>query len=187
MTAKTKIIGIDPGKTGAIVMLDGDTVRKYPIPLIGKELDMLQLHRILDVEGKQDWHVFIEDVHAIYGSAAGSTFTFGFVCGAIQAMVIALKLKHTLVQPKEWQKVVYQGIPVIRKPSIIVKKGKLKGQRRKGPKDCKAMSELAAKRLFPTVDLRKNDRCKVSHDGIVDALLIAEYGKRTLHATGGCQ
>jgi hypothetical protein len=49
-----------------------------------------------------------------------------------------------------------------------------------GKRDCKKMSELAAKRLFPNVDLRATERCKISHDGIVDALLIAYYGS-TIH------
>jgi hypothetical protein len=176
------IIGIDPGKNGAIIELSDTGVRaRYTMPLIGNEFDIQALHQILCwFKNNGAHHIFIEDVHAIFGSAAKATFSFGFVCGAIQGVVVACGIPFTVVQPKIWQKEVYQGIPEIRKPPIIIKKGKRTGQTIQGKRDCKKMSELAAKRLFPTVDLRKNEACKISHDGIVDALLIAEYGRRIL-------
>ena len=34
------------------------------------------------------------------------------------------------------------------------------------------------KRLFPGVNLKATDRCKKDHDGMAEALLIAEYGRR---------
>lgn len=171
------IIGIDPGKTGAIVaMRSGVVIFKTVIPTIGKELDINELCKILEVSKVEIPHIFIEDVHAIFGSAAKATWSFGFVCGAIQAAVVALQIPYTLVQPKVWQKIAYQGIPEIRKPDILIKNGKRAGQTMQGKRDCKKMSELAAKRLFPNVDLRASERCKISHDGIVDALLIAYYG-----------
>ena len=46
------------------------------------------------------------------------------------------------------------------------------------PGDGKGRNILAAKRLFPDVDLRKSDRARVDHDGICDALLICEFGRR---------
>ena len=177
-------IGIDPGKKGAVVIMDGTDIKCEVMPLIDKEFDLQELGRLLSsftnsTSSHGNPHVFIEDVHAIFGSAAGATFTFGFVCGAIQGIVSVLGFPYTLVQPKAWQKVIYQGIPEIRKPSIRISKGKRAGKMMKGKRDTKAMSEVAAKRLFPTVDLRASERCKISHDGIVDALLIAEYGRRT--------
>jgi len=182
----TDIIGIDPGKNGAIVWMDSDGIvlEKQPMPLVGKEFDLHQFSKLLDeiIWGKSI-HVFIEQVHAIYGSAAGATFTFGEIYGAIKGIVSAKAIPYTLVQPKKWQKVIYQGIPEIRKPSITITKGKRAGQKQKGKLDTKAMSLLAAKRLFPNVDLRASERCKKPHDGIVDALLITEYGRRTLLKT----
>ena len=41
----------------------------------------------------------------------------------------------------------------------------------------KEKSKLAYRRLFPALDLKKTDGCKVPHDGFIDALLIAEYGR----------
>jgi len=181
-------VGIDPGKTGAVTIIDenGNVKQKHVIPLIAKEFDIREFSCLLDDSYRWDrwmYHVFIEDVHAIYGAAAGSTFTFGFICGAIRGVVTSLGFMFTLVQPKVWQKEIYQGIPEIRKPSIIIKTGKKAGQSRRGARDTKAMSLLAAKRLFPNTDFRKNTHCKIPHDGIVDALLIAEYGRRLLNKT----
>lgn len=177
------IVGIDPGKNGAMVSIDDHgKVNKTVIPLIGKQLDILTLTNIFRQWPKEcpEVRLFIEDVHAIHGSAAGSTFSFGFVCGAIQTAAAAMQIPYILVNPKVWQAVVYHGIPEIRKPSTSITYGPRKGQIQKGKIDTKKMSLLAARRLFPEVDLRKSDTCKVPHDGIVDALLIAEYGRRVL-------
>ena len=37
---------------------------------------------------------------------------------------------------------------------------------------------LSCKRLFPGVNLKATERCRKDHDGIAEALLIAEYGRR---------
>ena len=42
----------------------------------------------------------------------------------------------------------------------------------------KATSELAARRLFPEIDFKRNERCRVSDDNKIDALLLCEYCKR---------
>jgi len=177
-----RVIGIDPGKKGAVVVIaESGSVEKYVMPCIGKEFDIHALDRIFfHIFHDKTCHAFIEDVHAIFGSAAGATFQFGYVCGAIRGLVVGGEAPYTLVQPKAWQKVIYQGIPEIRKPPVKITTGKRAGQMMKGKLDTKKMSLVAAKRLFPNVDLRKSERCKIPHEGIVDALLICEYGRRLL-------
>ena len=175
------IVGIDPGKNGAIVHLtDGQVAHALVMPTIGKKLDIHELARVLALFCSEDTHVFVEAVHAIYGSAAGATFVFGEVFGAIKGVLATLNQPFTLVQPKKWQAIAYQGIPEIRKPSVKITKGKRAGQTVKGQRDTKAMSLLAAKRLFPNVNLTATERNTKPHDGIVDALLIAAYGYREL-------
>ena len=44
--------------------------------------------------------------------------------------------------------------------------------------DTKAMALMAAKRLFPKVNLIMTERSTTPHDGLVDALLMAEYARR---------
>jgi len=48
----------------------------------------------------------------------------------------------------------------------------------KSTRDTKAMALVAAKRLFPGRDFKLTDRSTKPHDGMVDALLMSEYGKR---------
>jgi len=40
------------------------------------------------------------------------------------------------------------------------------------------MALVAAKRLFPGQDFTLTERATKAHDGMVDALLMSEYGKR---------
>lgn len=170
-------IGIDPGKDGYIAIYTENksiNLSKYtfkPIPLIGKEVDFLKLSQVFDDLPRvgYDIHVVIEQVHAIFGSSAGNTFAFGYICGALEMLLVSKQLKYTKVQPKAWQKQMWQGINLQQKSS---KSGK------RQVTDTKSMSILAAQRLFPEIDLRDTERCKKPHDGKVDSLLLCAYGKR---------
>jgi hypothetical protein len=170
-------IGIDPGKNGYICVYEDLEDEKgwsyfytyYPIPLIGDKVDLISLDSIFDTYtlkfGYINVHCVIEDVHALFGSAAKATFNFGWIVGVLEAMLVAHAIPYTKVTPKDWQKEMWQGIPK------ITKQGKTST-------DTKAMSLLAAKRLFPNEDLRATERCTKPHDGKVDALLLAEYCRR---------
>jgi hypothetical protein len=46
-------------------------------------------------------------------------------------------------------------------------------------KEVKEFAATVAQRLFPTVNLKRTEKCAGPHDGAVDALLIAEYCRRT--------
>lgn len=165
-------IGIDPGKDGFITVMIGEEFIFSPIPLIGKFLDIHELTRILsEFSSLPDVHCIFEDVHAKYGSSAKATFSFGFVCGATEACIIASGIPFTKVQPKKWQEEMWQGIPIQKKQSST---GKTMVN------DTKLMSLMACKRLFPNLDLTANSRCRVPHDGKVDSILLAEYGKRKI-------
>jgi hypothetical protein len=177
-------IGLDPGKGGALVAIyptGGMIKRKFPT--IGKEYDVNGLRKLIDMaanpigedffEGPHQPIAIIEDVHAIFGSAAGATFTFGFGKGLLIGIVAALGLPYCLVQPKIWQKEMYQGIPEIRKPGTETAKGY-----RQGPLDTKKMSLMAAQRIYPNVDLRATERAVNPDEGIVDALLLATFAMR---------
>lgn len=168
------IIGVDPGKSGGIIALVGqDIVGKWIIPISGDKVDMVALYAIFN-ELKAKYHitVVLEEVHSIYGTSAESNFVFGFVCGAIEAIVIANHLRINKVQPKEWQSELWQNgdrVYKVKKPD-----------QKKAPIDTKATSLNAAKRLFPGFDFRKSDSNRVTkdHDGLIDACLISEFGRR---------
>jgi hypothetical protein len=71
---------------------------------------------------------------------------------------VALGISYEKVYPKVWQKEMFLEIPPIRKKN--------------GSTDTKAMAYVAAKKYFPNIKLTKKD------DGLTDALLLAEYGRR---------
>jgi hypothetical protein len=164
-------IGIDPGKNGGIFFYS-EITKNYifkPIPLIGKEFDIQALSQIFTNIISENVYAVIEDVHSIFGASAGATFDFGFGCGLLEGILVSHGIPYTKVQPKKWQAEMFEGIPLQQKPSSTGKTVQ---------KDTKKMAEMAAKRLFPNIDLRMTEKCKKSHDGKVDALLICEYCKR---------
>lgn len=162
MEKKQTVIGVDPGKQGFITVVKSTGIKHYPMPKVGKELDLHELSElIIQISEECDINntvVVIEDVHALPRSAAGATFTFGGVCYALRMGFIMCGLRIVLVTPKKWQKEMYEGI----KPNP----------------DKKVMSVLAAKRLFPRQDLRRTENCTKADDNLTDSLLIAEYGRR---------
>ncbi len=165
------MIGIDPGINGGFVYLsdNGEVQDYYVIPRIGNEVDIKKFAQILGENGLDT--VCLENVHALHGVSAKSTSSFMRTLGIIEGVLTALNFPYFKVTPKEWQKEMLVGIP-----KII--KGKTKTGKDKT--DVKAMSLLAKQRLFPTITLKATERCKIEHDGLIDALLIAEYGRRKI-------
>jgi hypothetical protein len=155
------IIGIDVGKSGGFAKyyLDNDQVKLYRMPIIGKEYDIQEMTKILTPEpGENITHVIIENVHAIQGRAgATSNFSFGMGKGILMGLVHAMQHRYTLVTPTVWQKVAWEG---------VTKQA-----------DTKKTSLIAAKRLFPGESFVATPRSKTPHDGLVDAALMAYYGK----------
>jgi len=165
-------IGIDVGKKGAIAVIGHDKkiVDYCKIPLIKeKEIDITALAEIFKQYNTtyEISVVGIEDVHSIFGAGAKANFQFGRCLGLLEGMTIANGLRWIKVAPKAWQKEMWEGVSVIKKKS----KGKMKT-------DTKATSLVAAQRLFPGEKFLGSERSRVAHDGIVDALLIAEHCRR---------
>lgn len=163
-------VGIDVGKKGAITFISKDKkVRGYwKVPTIkDKEIDITQLGEIFrNLSLNYDIGVvIIEDVHSIFGAGAKANFQFGRCLGLLEGMTIAFSLPFIKAKPKDWQKEMWEGVSKIMKPGT--KKV-----------DTKATSLVAAQRLFPGEKFLPTERSKVPHDGIVDGLLMAEYGRR---------
>lgn len=154
-------IGFDVGKSGAIVALDssGAVLLTQAMPVIGKEYDLQKIYDLVNKYSGCKAYAAIENVHAIQGKAgASSNFSFGLGKGILMGVVAGLKIPYILVNPKQWQKEVWEGVT---KQS-----------------DTKKTSLIAAKRLFPNQDFLASSRSRKPHDGIVDGLLIAEYCRR---------
>lgn len=104
------LIGIDPGISGGIVILQS---RACPFPIewirtptlkVGKSsrVDSAALSRFL--QEYDVGHVYIEQVHAMPGQGATSMFTFGHATGAVEGVTAALMIPVTLVTPQAWKK-----------------------------------------------------------------------------------
>ena len=168
-------VGIDPGSIGFITAMFPDGKKEfYSID----ENDDLSLGRILKDIKERSWEitVVLEDVHAIFNSAANSTFAFGEIKGLLKGLLIANEIPYTLVQPKTWQQEIWINQDMIVNYKTITKSDGTTQKRK--VVDTKSTSINAARRLFPNIDLRKNERCKKIDDNKVDSLLMAEYARR---------
>ena len=168
-------VGIDVGLKGFICVLDPEgEIIFHAIPVKNKnELDLHFLNGLLKgiferYQGKQIV-VGVEGVHAIFGASAGSTFSFGYVAGAINAFVVSNGVSLINPKPKEWQKEMWRGISIVKKKSAS---GKTEVT------DTKATSIKACQQLYPGIDLRRTERCTKIDDNKCDSLLIATFLKR---------
>lgn len=164
-----KIAGIDPGANGALVVLHNSTLDYYTFPKIGGKISYDDTVRMLVTVLKTVDYVFIEAVHGIAGSASKATFSFGYTCGAIRAAAIIAGTPYEMVTPKVWQSHVWLKNDYV---YVLTKAGKKKN-------DTKATALNCATRIYPK-ETFISGRGKIEHDGIVDAALIATYGKLKL-------
>ena len=169
-------IGIDPGKNGALVLLDDNKFIAWCVMPTTKdnEIDAHQLGCWVKTWTQSDYNCVLEDVHSIFGMSAKSNFQFGRALGILEGVLASNDIKVTKITPKVWQKEIWGNtLPISTDTGKKLKSGlpQLKI-------DTKATSLLVAKQLFPDVNLLATTRSKVPHDGLVDALLIAEYCRR---------
>lgn len=166
-------MSIDPGSRGFICTQCDGNFSFYSI----EDNDLYQLSEIMAKIRQENENLVcvIEDVHALYNSAAKATFNFGFNKGYLIGLLAANKIPYILVQPKTWQKEIWVNSDMV----VDYKKVLLKGKEAiRKEVDTKNTSINAAKRLFPNIDFRKTERCKKIDDNKVDATLMSEYARR---------
>lgn len=166
-------LGIDVGSKGFITVNSQNGMYFYSI----EDNDYYQLANILrDIKELYPNIVCaIEEVHAIFGSSAKSTFSFGEINGLLKGLLIANKIPYHLVPPKKWQSEMWDNKDMVVTYKPITIKGK---QVMKKDVNTKQTSYNACKRIFPDIDLRKTQRCKKFDDNKVDSILISEYARR---------
>jgi hypothetical protein len=190
INSKKYVLGADPGKHGGIVLLSttfnpisisSDDIIQYPVKVTDEGyLDIIGIWNFLEPYRDQIVLCVQEQVHALFGATANSTFEFGDVNGMLYA---TLKLmlnsscnkdtaKLITVSPKIWQKASWKPEHIVfepQKPNTTRKK-----------KNTKATSTNAAASIFPGVSFIPK-RCRAVHDGLVDAALIAYYGLKKVY------
>jgi hypothetical protein len=171
-------IGIDPGKKGAIARIaNNGRITTWVMPLThGNDIALFVLCELIDRISSPKDTVALELIHSIYGTSKGSMFTMGRGLGNLESTLACKGCNFHYVRPADWQARIWIDKDMVKKPS---KSGK------KMVNDTKAISLNAAKRIFPKTDMkygnnekRHKGRTRIKeHDGIVDALLIAQYAR----------
>jgi hypothetical protein len=159
-------IGIDPGLAGGVAALsaDGGLIMREPMPTmkfdrrnstnvcVVRNMFLLIDRPVVIIESAQKFSA---------GTNALTSTWFGY--GRLTALLELDSIPfHVVASPRTWQKEFWT------RPKLP------KGQKF----DTKEASINAAKRLFPGELFLPTSRCKKPSDGITDAVLLAEYGRR---------
>ena len=108
-----KIIGIDPGLSGGIAVLENNKVLNiFDMPVMSegkknkRQLNSAQLVALIkeNVQFDEDVAVVVEQVNAMPGQGVTSMFNFGQTFGAIKGVCAALELPIFFVRPSKWKK-----------------------------------------------------------------------------------
>jgi len=147
-------IGIDPGlRSGAIASIDhnGGFVAAYDILADGDKIDVKALkEQIYRITVPGDsFAICIEHVGVRPGQGISSSGKFMRAFGAIEAVAALLSDRVDMVLPQAWKKVM--GVTAEKEKSLVM-----------------------ARNLFPDAMLKLK-----KHHGRAEALLIAEYARRT--------
>ena len=108
-----KIIGIDPGLSGAIAILENNKVLAiFDIPVMSegqknkRQLNSALLVTLLkeNINKEEEVAVVVEQVNAMPGQGVTSMFNFGQTFGALKGICAALELPIYFVRPSKWKK-----------------------------------------------------------------------------------
>lgn len=152
-----RVIGIDPGASGAIALLVNGAVQAiWDMPAVVLKVGRKQRRRIVAAElarivreAGAD-HAFVENVNAMPGEGPAGAFAFGKAVGYAEMACAAIGVPVTTITPMEWKR----GLSV--------------------PAD-KAGARARASQLLPQAS---GHWPLVKHDGRAEAALIALYGVR---------
>lgn len=160
----TTYVGLDPGYGGALGIIEGDHVYGVPLPTFwytlksGKrrrQYDYIAIREIL--KARKEAIVTLEEQHPMPMQGVVSQYSIGFGYGLLTGLLCGLDITTKLVAAKTWQKEFFQRDP---------------------EKTTKEQALEALKEIYPEVDLYSSERSTVPHSGIVDAILLAVYGRR---------
>lgn len=168
------VIGIDPGKKGGICLLGqvSGIISLSAMPLMGKKIDFGQVADLAweAKEAQGDLvYCYIEKVSAMPRRSGSKVFTpgvtsmlnFGFGAGGLHGIMAAYKIPVIDPSPTAWKRVVL-----------------------KGTKKDKAAAIAFTRMKYPKISLLATPRSRVPHNGMADALCLAEYGIRDLKEQG---
>lgn len=102
-----RVVGIDPGASGAIVLLEGGKPVEWiemPVIKIGFTTRVNASALADFIAACEPAHVYVESVHSMPKQGVASSFNFGHNVGTVMGVIGALGIPHTLVTPQAWKK-----------------------------------------------------------------------------------
>jgi len=156
-------IGIDNGLTGGLVALSdhpGPPISMIVMPTRGKskgnEVDAKEIRDwIFSLDGTS--LTVILETPGKHSPGAQALCSMWDSYGAIRAVLECCGWRHHRITPQAWQKQMLVGCA-------------------KG--DTKPFALARARQLWPSENWLASPRCSKPHEGLIDAALIAEYGRR---------
>lgn len=156
--------GVDPGKTGGLAFLDehGAVLGVHQMPLLAArpgeraQYDLGTVRELL--LARPQLVVTVERLQPLPPKMGGAIANFerGVARGGWEWLLFAMGISCAFVPPQTWQRTMHVGT---------------------GGTDRKARSIEAVRRLWPRVELTTGRQVR-ERDGMAEALLIAEWGRR---------
>lgn len=153
-------IGIDNGLSGGIVAVNGHEIIKSNImPTRGKasgnEVDAEILASFFDHFDRAEISAILE-TPGKFAKGVQAISSMWDSYGAIRAVLECLGIRHHRIPPQRWQKAIIPNCA-------------------KG--DTKPAALARARQLWPSENWLATARSTKPHEGMIDAALIAEYGR----------
>lgn len=137
---------------------NGRIIGKMPMPTSkthkGNEVDVMAVKHFLRNASPDFFTFVLEEPGGSKSAKAAASMAGSF--GRLHALAVLMGYRFVRITPQSWQK-----------PMLKCKAG-----------DTKDAALRLAKELWPREDFRATERCKISHDGMVDAALICEHARR---------
>lgn len=151
-------ISVDPGKKGFCCVLSVQSNAFYHYPLFEGQRLNPELVDAIKGMGGQNVMAVIEQVHSMPHDGVKRAFSFGESYGKMLGMFESLGIPYITCTPGKWQKVMWESCDKV--------------------SNIKLTSYNAARRLLPSMDFRRSERCKTFDDNKVDATLLCLYAQR---------
>ena len=123
---QTRVIGIDPGQTGALVLLvEGTPAEVHDMPTVpgGKMVSAYLLNDLIWRLYRPGDRVVIEKVHSMPKDGHQAAFKFGQNLGLLCGVLTARGIPYLTVSPQKWKR----DAGLIRKPkkaSVVLAKNR---------------------------------------------------------------
>ena len=185
-------IGIDPGQSGAVAIIENSNVSVFDAPMKKvektgkKDYDIAAMAAILHPYYGKPVTIIIEAVFSMTQQGVSSVFNFGRGKGLWEGIAWAYGFNVHMVTPQKWKKYYVSLAPPAKDPLAPKKpkeaKPKTKNEKKEAAKQkrlVKALAKEKARTLAGEMYPQLKDRFKtVNSDGRAEAVLIAHYAEK---------